>query len=92
LPTVAAAGLPGYEASLISAVIALAKTPPAIINRLNEEIVRVLGDADIKQRLFAAGLETVGSTPDELTETAKAEVSKWGKLIKEAGIRTWEKN
>jgi len=48
----------------------------------------VLNAADVKERLFAIGVETVGSTPEALVETAKLEVAKWGKLIKDAGIRT----
>ncbi len=89
LPTVAAAGLPGYEASYISAAQVPAHTPPAVITRLNQEFVRVLNEPDVKEKLFGIGTESVGSSPEELTETMKREVAKWGKLIKEAGIRSY---
>lgn len=87
LPTVAASGLPRYEALQILAAFAPAKTPTAIINRLNREIVRVLKKDDIKERFFSAALETVGSLPEELAATIKSEIAKWGKVIKDAGIR-----
>src|ERR1019366_3837257 len=67
LPTIAATGLPGYESVGRFAVFAPAKTPDAIIGRLNQEIVRVLGRADAIARLNTAGIEPVGSTPEQMT-------------------------
>ncbi len=87
LPTVAAAGLPGYESSSPFGVFAPAKTPAAVIARLNRDIVRGLNEADIKSRFFGAGVETVASTPAELAAMLQTEMAKWGKLIREAGIR-----
>ena len=87
LPTMAASGLPGYESSSPFGVFAPAKTPAALINRLNREIVRVLNNAQVKERLFNAGVEVVGSSPGELAATVKSEMAKWGKLIKDADIR-----
>ena len=88
LPTVAASGLPGYEAAFLTALHAPAKTPAPIIARLNQEIVRVLNEPDVKERLFGIGVEGVGSSPEALADTMKAEVTKWGRLIREAGIRS----
>ena len=65
-----------------------AKTPAAVIKRLNEETVRLLHSAEAKERLFNNGAEAVGSTPEELTTAVRAEVARWGKVIKEAGIKT----
>jgi tripartite-type tricarboxylate transporter receptor subunit TctC len=87
LPTVAAAGLPGYESSAILGMFAPAKTPATVIDQLNLEIVRALNNAEVKQRLFDSGAEVVASPPAELTAAMKSEMAVTGKLIKEAGIR-----
>jgi tripartite-type tricarboxylate transporter receptor subunit TctC len=87
LPTVAASGLPGFEAVVMSGVYAPAGTPAAIVNRLNQEIVRVIHQPDIKEKFSAIGIETVGSTPQELMAAMKAEIARTAKLMKEAGIR-----
>ena len=87
LPTVAAAGLPGYESSLILGILAPAKTAPAIINRLNQEIAQVLGRPDVKERLFNTGTEVVASSPAEFSAKIKSEMKVWEKIIKDAGIR-----
>ena len=87
LPTVAASGLQGYESTTIYAMFVPAKTPATIINRLNQEIIQILKSPDSKDRLIAGGVEAIGSSPEQLASTVKADVSKWGKLIKELGIR-----
>ena len=86
VPTVAAS-MPGYEAVALNGVFAPAGTPAAIVNRLNSEIAKFLQRAEVRERFLATGVETVGSTPAEFAATVKAEVAKWGKLIREAGIR-----
>src|SRR5262249_43553510 len=87
LPAIAAAGLPGYEVVSIDAIFAPRGTPAAIIARLNVEISRVLARQDIREKFFNAGVETVGSTPDELAARVKSDMSRLGKLIKDANIR-----
>ena len=87
LPTMAASGLPGYESMQIYGVFAPARTPAAIVQRLNDEIVRVLRRPDVKEKFLAAGVEPVGSTPQELGTTMKSEIVRIGKVIKDAGIR-----
>lgn len=87
LPSLATSGLPGFEAGVVQGVVAPAKTPVALISRLNQEIVRVLNRADVKQRHFTAGVETIGSSPEELAATMKSDIARWGKVIKDAGIR-----
>ena len=87
LPTVAASGLPGFESVILLGMLTRAKTSAAHISRLNQEIVRVLNRGDIKERFFSTGVEIVGSTPEELAATIKADIVKWGKVIKDAGIR-----
>lgn len=87
LPTVAASGLPGYESASLSGMLAPAKTPATVINRLNQEIVRVLAKAEARERLFNVGVEVVGSSPEEFAATIKTEMAKWARVIKDANIR-----
>jgi tripartite-type tricarboxylate transporter receptor subunit TctC len=87
LPTIAESGIPGYESVSLSAVFAPAKTPAAIISRLNQEMVRALNRPDIKEKFLSAGVEVVGSTPEQLLATEKSEMARMGKVIRDAGIR-----
>jgi len=87
VPPIAASGLPDYEILSTDAIFAPPRTAPAMVNRLNEEIARVLAKHDVKEKLFKAGVETVGSTPAELASTVKAEMTRLGAVIKAAGIR-----
>lgn len=87
LPTIASAGLPGYEAVSPIALFAPAATPAAIINRLNQEVARVLNRADIRETFLKNGVETIGSSPEQLMARIKSEVDKMGNVIKAAGIR-----
>ena len=87
LPTVAAAGLPGYEASAYNGLLAPAKTSPAVIAKLNQDALQILRRIEVKERIFNGGGEVVGGTPDEFAAVMRLEMAKWGKLIREAGIR-----
>lgn len=87
LPTVAATGVPGYEAETSHGVLVRAGTPDAIVSKLNQEFLRVLADRDLQARLLKSGVEPVGSTPAQFGAAIKADIAKWGKLIKEGGIR-----
>ena len=86
LPTVSAS-VPGYTADSTHNIFAPAATPRPVITRLNEEIVRVLRTADVKDRLLKNGMDPIGSTPEQLGATVKDEMAKIGKVIKDAGIR-----
>ena len=88
LPTLAESGLPGYESASLLAVFAPAGTPAAILQKLNQEMVKVLQSAEARERLFNSGVEAVGSTPEQFAMTLKNEMVKWGKVIKDAGIRS----
>lgn len=88
LPTVAATGLPGYEMLSLFGIFGPPKMPEAIVEKLHREIVRVINRAEVKDLLANAGIEVVGSTPAQLATSTKAEVAKWGKVIKDAGIRS----
>ncbi len=87
LPTVSASGLAGYESVSTFCMFAPASTPESIIRRLNREIVDYINLEDVKNRLFKAGIEVVGSSPGELAELMKSDMNKFGKIIKDAGIR-----
>ena len=86
LPTVAESGLPGYEVNNWYAMVAPAKTPRAVIARLNKELVQILNDGEVKRVLLLHGVEAAPSTPEHLGKYMKSEFEKWGKLIAEAGI------
>ena len=78
----------GYESLVISGILAPAKTPPAIINRLNQEIVRVLNGAELKEKFFNTGMEVVGGSPEQFADTIKSEMARMGKMIKDVGVRS----
>ena len=86
LPTVAAAGVPGYESSSLFGAFAPANTPAALINLLNREMARTLNLPDIKERLLVASVEVVANSPAEFAAMMKADIVKWGRLVKQAGI------
>ncbi|MBI4189030.1 MAG: tripartite tricarboxylate transporter substrate binding protein [Betaproteobacteria bacterium] len=87
LPTMAAAGLPGYESVTIVGMLAPAGTPARLINLLHQEVVKVLSKSDVKEKFFNAGVETVGSTPEQFAAAIKFDMATMGKVIREAGIR-----
>lgn len=87
LPTIAASGVAGYAWEGMMGMFAPAKTPPPIIARLNQEFVRALAIADIRSRLFNAGEEVVGNSPEQFAATLKSEMARLGKLIKDARLR-----
>jgi tripartite-type tricarboxylate transporter receptor subunit TctC len=86
LPTVAASGVPGYEAVQLTGMWAPAKTPDAVVRRLNQEVVRVLGQPDARAKLFDTGGEAGRDTPEEFGARIKADIARWARVIKEAGI------
>ena len=87
LPTVAAAGLPGYESAATIGVLARAGTPPAVVNLLHREIARYMRTPEAKERLLKAGIEAVGNTPAEFAAIIRDDMAIKGKVIREAGIR-----
>ena len=88
LPTVAeAGGLPGYESILPYVFFVPAKSPAKAIVRLHAELIRALNAPEMKEKLHNAGIEPVGSTPEQLATKVKANMATMGKLIRDAGIR-----
>jgi tripartite-type tricarboxylate transporter receptor subunit TctC len=86
VPTMAEAGVPGYEVAGWYGMLAPAGTPPAIVNKLQQEIARILKLPDMKEKLALDGSEGVGSTPAQFGRHMREEVAKWRQLIKETGI------
>lgn len=87
VPTVIESGLPGFVVTAWYGVAAPAKTPRAIIDKLNSEIVRALKSPDLRTRLLDQGTDPVGSTPEQYTAFMQNEIAKWAKVIKAAGIK-----
>jgi len=90
LPTIAEAGVPGFDVSTWFALFVPAKTPHDIIGRINADAVAALGHPMVKERLEQFGATLVGSTPQELAAFLKAEMDKWGPVIREAKIKVDE--
>lgn len=86
LPTIAEAGVPGYEVSSWHALFVPVKTPPGIVARINADTIAALVDPAVKHKLEEAGYSVIGSSPEALHATLKLEIEKWGAIIKAAGI------
>jgi tripartite-type tricarboxylate transporter receptor subunit TctC len=86
LPTIAEAGVPGYESHAWYGFVVPAKTPQPVVSRLHQELVRILNAPDIAQALLAQGLEVWTMTPDAFGAYIKSEADKWSRVIREAGI------
>jgi tripartite-type tricarboxylate transporter receptor subunit TctC len=87
LPTIAESGYPGFEAVGWIGMVAPARTPEAILNKLNAEIVRILKEPEVKQRLDALAFTPVGDTRSEYAAFIKSEIAKWGKAVKDSGAK-----
>ena len=87
LPTMAESGYPGFEAVPWFGLMAPAGTPPAVIEKLHRETVKVLSQPDVKRKLSELGLDVVGGTPAEFAATIEREIPQWAKVIKGAGIK-----
>ncbi|MDO9564661.1 MAG: tripartite tricarboxylate transporter substrate binding protein [Bradyrhizobium sp.] len=87
LPTIAAAGLPGYETTSWLAMFAPAGTPPELIAKVSGEVKTILNRPDVRDRQVAQGVEIVASTPQELDERVAAEIPKWSTFVKKVGIK-----
>jgi len=87
IPTVAEAGLPGYESVQWYGMLAPARTPKDIITRLHGDTTRILQQPEIKARFAGDGADPVGSTPEEFSRYIQSELTKWAKVAREAGIQ-----
>jgi tripartite-type tricarboxylate transporter receptor subunit TctC len=87
VPTMEEAGLKDQEADTFQAVLVPAGTPKEIVALLHREIVRIVGTPDVKARFDQLGFEVVANTPDEFAAQIRAEIGKWGKVIKDAKVK-----
>jgi len=87
VPTLAESGLAGFEVGSWQGVFAPAGTPPAIVKRLNAEIVKILSMPDVKEKILALGAEPVGDTSEQFTAYVKTEVVKWSDVVKKSGAK-----
>jgi tripartite-type tricarboxylate transporter receptor subunit TctC len=87
VPTMQEAGVPGYSASVWLALLAPAGTPPDIVNKLNAEIAKAMNDPETNKALYNAGVEADPSTPQAMSEYMVQELARWGKVVKDAGIK-----
>ena len=87
MPTVAESGYPGFEAVGWIGLAAPAKTPEAVLNKINAEVVRILGTPEMKDRLAGLGVTPVGDSREQFTAFVRNEIAKWGKLIRDNGIK-----
>ena len=87
VPTLQEAGVPGYEASVWLALLAPAGTPRDIVTKLNTEINKLLSSPDTRKALYDAGVEVSTSTPEAMTDYMALEMVRWGKVVKEIGIK-----
>jgi tripartite-type tricarboxylate transporter receptor subunit TctC len=86
VPTLVESGLPGFETSLWLAVVAPAKVPPAIVEKMNRELKAVLADPEVVEALKRQGITALSSTPDELRARIESDITKWKKLAHDVGI------
>ena len=87
IPSVAEAGVPGYDANAWFGLFAPAATPKDIVARLNAEVVKGLQTQDMRERLRALGATPGGGTPEQFAAFFRDEVAKWAKVVKSAGVR-----
>jgi tripartite-type tricarboxylate transporter receptor subunit TctC len=87
VPTVAEAGLPGFEVTTFYGMLAPAATPKAIVTRLNAELVRIMHSPELKDRLAAMATDPATGTPEEFGDFLKRETAKWGDVVRKAGLK-----
>ncbi len=87
VPTIAESGVPGYETTIWLGMFVPAKTPAAVVHRLNKELKDAVDSADYKEKLHALDMQPVTSSPAELADFLKADLAKWRRVVQEAGIK-----
>jgi tripartite-type tricarboxylate transporter receptor subunit TctC len=87
LPTIAEAGYPGFEAAGWIGIAAPAKTPTPILDKLNAEMVKIINQADAKERLATLAFTPVSDTRAQSAAFIKSEIAKWGKAVKDSGAK-----
>jgi tripartite-type tricarboxylate transporter receptor subunit TctC len=87
VPTIAEAGVPGYDSTAWFGVVAAANTPKEIVNKLNAEINKVLANPEVREKLYGLGTEPAGGTPEQFSAHVKSEVEKWRKVVVDSNVK-----
>jgi tripartite-type tricarboxylate transporter receptor subunit TctC len=87
VPTIAEAGVPGYDSGVWYGMLAPAGTPRDIVVKLNREIVRVLSQPDFHKQLVDQAIDPIGGTPEQLGDYIRSEIAKWAKVVKDSGAK-----
>lgn len=87
LPTVVESGVPGFGFDSWNGVHVPARTPRSVLTKLNAELVKAIKQPDVQKRMLDLGLEPVGSTPEDFAAFIKADIARWARVVKDAGVR-----
>ena len=87
VPTIAEAGLPGFEVVGWNGILVPAKAPRAVVQRLHDEIVKVIRTPQVEADILAQGIEPIGNTPEEFDRIIRADVARWGKILRTTKAR-----
>jgi len=87
IPTVAEAGVAGYEVTVWFGLVAPAGTPREVVQKLNAETLRILAMPDVRERFLAQGVEPAGGTPEQFGEHIRTQMAKWAKVVADAGVK-----
>jgi tripartite-type tricarboxylate transporter receptor subunit TctC len=87
VPTVAEAGVAGYDVMVWFGLVAPAGTPREVVDKLNAEVRKILAMPDVRERFLAQGVEPLGSTPEQFGEHIREQMAKWGKVVRDAGVK-----
>jgi tripartite-type tricarboxylate transporter receptor subunit TctC len=87
VPTMAESGLPGQESDTLQGMLVPAGTPAAVVQRLHDDVIKILAQPDTRDRISGLGFDIIGSSPKEFAAQIRVEVAKWTKVVKEAGIK-----
>jgi tripartite-type tricarboxylate transporter receptor subunit TctC len=85
--TVDEAGVPGYDVTVWFGILTVAGTPRDVVQRLNTEIVKIIGSPEVRERFGKTGVEVVAGTPEHFSAFLKSEVARWAKVVQDAGIK-----